>query len=264
MEVLTDYVTLPSSFQLSRRIFGCVAYVHLHKNQRSKLDLCAVRCVFLKFNSQQKGYRCYHPPTKHFYVTMDVTFSETKMFFIPDQTHCTLQGELNSKDEDYSWFDVLHERDNWHGLNSTGETETEDLGVISNPLDHTLPEGNGSANETPDREIAYATSNSRPTLFMDSIEGNRSASDTETVQTENNTHSPPLVHAHVPMDIQEVCSHTPDIVENSYILHPRQNRGKPPDRFSPEGKVRYAIAQYVFTHQLSPKYQAMVNQMVGD
>ncbi|KAM2798566.1 hypothetical protein COP1_003513 [Malus domestica] len=56
MEVLTDYVTLPSSLQLSPRIFGCVAYVHLHKNQQNKLDLCAVRCVFLGFNSQQNGY----------------------------------------------------------------------------------------------------------------------------------------------------------------------------------------------------------------
>ena len=54
--VLTDYVTLPSSLQLSPHIFGCVAYVHLHKNQQSKLDPCVVRCVFMGCNSQQKGY----------------------------------------------------------------------------------------------------------------------------------------------------------------------------------------------------------------
>ncbi|KAM2798565.1 hypothetical protein COP1_003512 [Malus domestica] len=202
---------------------------------------------------------------------MDVTFSETEMFFISDQTHGSLQGELNSKDEDYSWFDVPHERDSGHGPSGTGETETEDLGVISNPLDRALPNSHDTTSqspvdldrETPDREITHAVSNSRPTPFMDSVEGNGSVSDIETVQTENNPHSLPLVHAHVPVDIQEVHSHTPYIVENSYILPPRQNRGKPPDKFSPEGKVRYAIAHYVSTHRLSPKYQAMVNQMAG-
>ena len=92
MEVLTDHVVLPSSLKLSPRIFGCVVYVHLQKNQRSKLDPCAVRCVFLGFNGQQKGYRCYHPPTKRLYIPMDVTFSETEKFFITDQTHLYSSG----------------------------------------------------------------------------------------------------------------------------------------------------------------------------
>ena len=55
--------------------------------------------------------------------------------------------------------------------------------------------------ESPDREIAHATSNSWTTPFMDSVKGNRSASDIENVQTENNLHSHPLVHAHFPTDI---------------------------------------------------------------
>ncbi|KAM0966814.1 hypothetical protein ACFX2C_022521 [Malus domestica] len=142
---------------------------------------------------------------------MDVTFYETEMFFISDKAYCTLQGELNSKYEDYSWFDVPHERDSWHGPSSTGETEIEDLGVMSNPHDCVLPEDRDTsiqsltvghdiavqnlvvANnitsqssvdldcEALNREIAHATSNNRPTPFMDSVKGNRSTSDTETV-----------------------------------------------------------------------------------
>ena len=84
---------------------------------------------------------------------------------------------MNSKYEDYSWFDVPHARDSWHGLSNTGETETEDLGVMSNPPDCALPEGRDITSqspvdldrETPDREIAHATSNSRLTPFMDSV-----------------------------------------------------------------------------------------------
>lgn len=41
----------------------------------------------------------------------------------------------------------------------------------------------------------------------------------------------------------------------------KENKGKPPDRYSPEGKTRYAIAKYVSTHRLSTQCQAFVNQM---
>ena len=52
-------------------------------------------------------------------------------------------------------------------------------------------------------------------------------------------------------------------IESTYVLPPRQNRGKPPDRYSLDEKVRYAIAKYVSTHQLSLKCQALVNTMDG-
>ncbi|KAM2129413.1 hypothetical protein ACFX1R_009094 [Malus domestica] len=102
LAVLPDHVTLPSTLHLEPRVFGCVAYVHLHKNQRSKLDQCAIRCVFFGFSPEQKGYRCYHLPTRHMNVTMDVTFSNDELFFLPNHTY---QGEIATS-EDYSWFDV--------------------------------------------------------------------------------------------------------------------------------------------------------------
>ncbi|KAB2612683.1 polyprotein (retrotrasposon protein) [Pyrus ussuriensis x Pyrus communis] len=63
---------------------------------------------------------------------------------------------------------------------STDETETEDLGVISNSPGRALPEGCNTISqslmdlnrETPDREITHAASNSKPTPFMDSVEAN--------------------------------------------------------------------------------------------
>ena len=42
LKVLSDHVLLPTVLLIPPRIFGCVAFVHLHKNQRSKLDLYAV------------------------------------------------------------------------------------------------------------------------------------------------------------------------------------------------------------------------------
>ena len=105
LQTLTQHVQIPSFLYLEPRVFGCVAYVHLQKSQRTKLDPCAVHYVFLGFNPHQKGYRCYHPSTHHMYVSMDVTFSETKYFFGLDQSTSSPQGEQLQQDA-YNWIDL--------------------------------------------------------------------------------------------------------------------------------------------------------------
>lgn len=94
LAVLADHVSLPSFLNLNPRIFRYVAYVHLHTNQCSKLDPFAVKCVFLGFAPQQKGYRCYHSSSHRLYVTMDITFSELEIFFSPDESNRVLQIEI--------------------------------------------------------------------------------------------------------------------------------------------------------------------------
>ena len=97
LDVLSDHCTLPSIVHLAPRVFGCVVYVHLHTNQRTKLEPHALKCVFVGYGSTQKGYRCYHPPTKKFYVSMDVIFHERMFFYPTGITNSSLQGE--SRDE---------------------------------------------------------------------------------------------------------------------------------------------------------------------
>ncbi|RDX90893.1 hypothetical protein CR513_27200, partial [Mucuna pruriens] len=36
---------------------------------------------FVGYSSTQKGYRCYHPPSKKFLVSRDITFHEDKAYF---------------------------------------------------------------------------------------------------------------------------------------------------------------------------------------
>ncbi|CAL9030740.1 unnamed protein product [Prunus brigantina] len=69
-----------------------------------------------------------------------------------------------------------------------------------------------------------------------------------------------IIHDQAPLDIPEVSAsiHTSN---NSYVLPPRRNRGVPPDRYSPKGKARYAIAHYVSDHKLSPECKAFVTIM---
>ena len=63
------------------RIFGCTAYVHDSSGSQTKLDARALRCVFVGYSSLQKGYKCYHPSSRRFFVSANVTFAEYEPFF---------------------------------------------------------------------------------------------------------------------------------------------------------------------------------------
>lgn len=104
LQALQSHVPLPTVLMLPPRVFGCVVYVHLHKNQRTKLDPCALRCLFLGYAVRQKGYRCYDPSTRRIYVTMDVTFVESETYF-STATNSTLQGERQGEEQNWSYLD---------------------------------------------------------------------------------------------------------------------------------------------------------------
>ncbi|BAT92619.1 hypothetical protein VIGAN_07138500, partial [Vigna angularis var. angularis] len=48
-----------------------------------KLFVRAIKCVFLGYSRLQKGYRCYSPETKKYYMSANVTFFEQTPFFSP-------------------------------------------------------------------------------------------------------------------------------------------------------------------------------------
>ena len=103
MDVIAKfYPNLHTTNNLVPRIFGCVAFVHVHSQNQKKLDPRALKCVFVGYSSTQKGYKCYHYPSKRFYVSADVTFHEQESYFIVPY----LQGE-NSVMEDKDKADFL-------------------------------------------------------------------------------------------------------------------------------------------------------------
>lgn len=76
-----------------------------------------------------------------------------------------------------------------------------------------------------------------------------------------------IVSVRATLDIPEVSNLDINTLTNSnevdrtYVLPPRKNRGVPVDRYSPEGKVKYAIANYISTDRLLLQHKAFVNQM---
>ncbi|KAG6499797.1 hypothetical protein ZIOFF_039589 [Zingiber officinale] len=58
------------------RVFGSICYVHVSDSQRSKLDAKAIKCIFVGYDEQRKGWRCMDPTTNKCVVSRDVIFDE--------------------------------------------------------------------------------------------------------------------------------------------------------------------------------------------
>lgn len=60
------------------RIFGCVAYVHIPKQKRGKLDQKSEKVIFVGYGYNTIAYKLYNPYTKKVTISRDVLFDENK------------------------------------------------------------------------------------------------------------------------------------------------------------------------------------------
>ena len=58
------------------RVFGCVAYAHVPKEHRQKMDEKGVKCIFIGYISESKLYRLYDSIDKKIINSRDVEFLE--------------------------------------------------------------------------------------------------------------------------------------------------------------------------------------------
>ena len=82
LRLLSRFHSIPYVLNLCPRIFGCIYYVHVHSHLRDKLDPHA--CVLLGYSNSQKSYKCFHPPSGNYYVSMGVQFNELESYFSKD------------------------------------------------------------------------------------------------------------------------------------------------------------------------------------
>jgi len=64
-------------------VFGCIAYVHVPNEKRSKLDPKVEKCIFIGYSLEQKAYRCFNPSTRKLQVNRDVMFDEMVSQYSP-------------------------------------------------------------------------------------------------------------------------------------------------------------------------------------
>lgn len=263
LQSLANHFTLPSSSLIPPRVFGCVVFVHLHKHQRTKLDPCAVRCVFLGYATNTKGYRCYDPTTKRYYTTMDATFLESEYYFssLPITSH--LQGEIGSKD--LKWWDCQETKDVGHTTLMNDVSTNESGSDGTNNIEH-----DALVDVAKDNDVAFVDNNDIIDVDVaghDVNDVNNGAIDGRCV---SNT---PLSCARsndTPEDVHEVSptklagDNNIDTATIGYQLPYRCNRGKPPDRYSPdigEKGRRYPIANYVTMERLSEPLKAFAHKL---
>ncbi|XP_038884509.1 uncharacterized protein LOC120075312 [Benincasa hispida] len=84
------------------RVFGCTVFVHNHGPHQSKFAPQAKKCVFVGYPLHQRGYKCFQPSSRKYFITMDSTFQEDKQFFPVSP----LQGKTTSEEANASAYSV--------------------------------------------------------------------------------------------------------------------------------------------------------------
>ena len=79
------------------RVFDCVCYVVVPDHLRSKFDKKAIRCIFVGYNSQRKGWRCCDPTTGRCYTLRNVIFDEASSWWSEDKATLPVLQEIEEK-----------------------------------------------------------------------------------------------------------------------------------------------------------------------
>ncbi|KAM1296015.1 hypothetical protein TB1_015131 [Malus domestica] len=79
------------------RVFGGVCYVFVPSHLRSKFDKKAVRCIFVGYDNQRKGWKCCDPTIGMCYTSRDVVFDEASSWWFSDKEALPDSREIENK-----------------------------------------------------------------------------------------------------------------------------------------------------------------------
>lgn len=65
------------------RVFGATCFVHNLSPGLDKLSARSIKCVFLGYHRSQKGYHCFSPTLQRYFVSADVSFFESILYYEP-------------------------------------------------------------------------------------------------------------------------------------------------------------------------------------
>jgi hypothetical protein len=78
------------------RIFGCLVYIHVPKEKRTKLDPSGRNGTFVAYSESSKEYRIYIPGQRQIEVSRDVSFEEVA-FRRSRGSHMEIDSEKQEK-----------------------------------------------------------------------------------------------------------------------------------------------------------------------
>ena len=111
------------------RVFGFKCFVHIPKDERSKLDAKSKQCIFIGYGQDDFGYRCYDPVGKKLIRRRDVVFIEDQTIEDIDK----VETSSSSSDGDLVDVDPIPMADgDTHESASQQEEQHEDDGESMN------------------------------------------------------------------------------------------------------------------------------------
>lgn len=127
------------------RVFGCMAYAHVPKAKRTKLEDRSTACVLLGVSEESKAYRLYDPVTKRIVISRDVVFEEDKKWSW-DITHGDEAAiELHCEDDEVE----RQSEEEAPQMEETGEASSIVEGESSNPQEPVATSREGMVRRTP-------------------------------------------------------------------------------------------------------------------
>ena len=64
----------------SLRVFGSKCFPYTWDTRQHKFDPKTILCVFVGYSDKHKGYKCFHPLSRNFFISHHVIFDE--LFFL--------------------------------------------------------------------------------------------------------------------------------------------------------------------------------------
>ncbi|CAN1807780.1 Retrovirus-related Pol polyprotein from transposon TNT 1-94 [Linum perenne] len=105
------------------KVFGCVAYVHISDQSRSKLDPKSQKCIFLGYGGDSFGYRLWDDNNKKVIRSRDVIFNEKVMYKDQDSSSSRLSDPTYVNPDDILGDHVA--REDSQAVESTEESGEE-------------------------------------------------------------------------------------------------------------------------------------------
>lgn len=83
--------------EIPPKVFECEMFVHIHSQNKNKLDPRSIKCIFLGYSSMQKRYKCYSPTQRKFFVSPNVSFHENRAYYHNKDSREILEPYVNPK-----------------------------------------------------------------------------------------------------------------------------------------------------------------------
>lgn len=152
------------------RVFGCVCYVFVPDHLRSKFDKKAVRCIFVGYDSQRKGWKCCDPTSGRCYTSRNVVFDEASSWWSLEKEVLPDSREFGEKLQQNMGEHTIQLQPSSDELGDPNGDDVEQI-IAQNPwqtgvYQHPNEEGGPSETEesTPQSQLRRSTRTRRPNL----------------------------------------------------------------------------------------------------